>query len=254
MQNKQDIITFYNSGKSLREVAEKFNVSATTIMRIIKKYGKLREKSEAQRNAIVTGRAKHPTKGKKRDLEVRQRIGKKVEEAWNTIDEAEYERRINISKENWKNMDEEKKSELRTKSAKAIRAAAANGSKLEHLVREFLIKNGFNVLIHKKELVPNTKLECDILVPELKTVIELDGPSHYLDIWGQERLQKTQRADHEKNGLLLQYGYVIIRLRYPGEALSLQSKQRLEHQLLELMNRVKTGLKQEEKLIIVEVK
>jgi very-short-patch-repair endonuclease len=47
----------------------------------------------------------------------------------------------------------------------------------------------------------------------LNTAIEVDGPSHFENIWGEAILRKNQIRDYEKNGLLLQQGFVIIRIQ-----------------------------------------
>ena len=54
---------------------------------------------------------------------------------------------------------------------------------------------------HKKGIVPNSNLEVDIYLPEMGAAIEIDGPSHFLPIWGEEALSKTIKSDNEKNGL-----------------------------------------------------
>ena len=53
-------------------------------------------------------------------------------------------------------------------------------------------------------------------IPELKTIIEVDGPSHFLPIWGEERLQKQVNADLRKSGSLLSRGFVVIRIKTVG--------------------------------------
>ena len=72
---------------------------------------------------------------------------------------------------------------------------------------------GYSVIFHKKGLVPNDKLEVDIFLPTLKLAIEIDGPAHFLPIWGEESLQKHIRADAEKAGLLIARGYAILRVK-----------------------------------------
>ena len=49
-------------------------------------------------------------------------------------------------------------------------------------------------------------------MPELGVAIEVDGPSHFEPIWGQEALERTQKSDKQKNGLILYSGLVLIRI------------------------------------------
>ena len=72
---------------------------------------------------------------------------------------------------------------------------------------------GYDVIFHKRGLVSNDKLEVDLFVPSIKTAIEIDGPAHFLPIWGEENLQKHIRADAEKAGLLINRGFVVLRVK-----------------------------------------
>ena len=69
------------------------------------------------------------------------------------------------------------------------------------------------VQFHRKGLLTNERLEVDIFLPKLKTVIEIDGPSHFLPIWGEENLARNLRADAQKTGLLITKGFAIIRVK-----------------------------------------
>ena len=55
---------------------------------------------------------------------------------------------------------------------------------------------------------------------DLKTVIEIDGPAHFLPIWGEEALQKNIRSDAQKSGLILSGGYVMIRVKNISKTIS----------------------------------
>ncbi len=72
---------------------------------------------------------------------------------------------------------------------------------------------GYDVIFHKKGLIPNENMEVDLFVPGIKTAIEIDGPAHFLPIWGEESLQKHIRADAEKAGMLINRGYVVLRVK-----------------------------------------
>ena len=80
-------------------------------------------------------------------------------------------------------------------------------------------------------LIPAEKLEIDLYIPRLKTIIEVDGPSHFLPIWGEEKLQKQVNADLRKSGVLLSKGYVVIRVKSLGQE-SLAKKESLIEQVL----------------------
>lgn len=66
MLNYEIISQMYDEGRTVREIAEKFNTSPSSVVRFFKKNGKkLRTKSEATKVAIDEGRLEHPTRGKK---------------------------------------------------------------------------------------------------------------------------------------------------------------------------------------------
>ena len=41
-------------------------------------------------------------------------------------------------------------------------------------------------------------MELDIYIPSMKIAFELNGPIHYIPIFGQERLERTQNSDYQK--------------------------------------------------------
>jgi len=80
-------------------------------------------------------------------------------------------------------------------------------------------------------IIPAENLEIDLYIPELKTIIEVDGPSHFLPIWGEDKLQKQVNADLRKSGALLSKGYAIIRVKSLGSE-SLAKREYLIEQVL----------------------
>ena len=102
---------------------------------------------------------------------------------------------------------------MQTKAGQALRLAGKNGSKAENYLVEALKDAGYLVEHHNKQLMAG-EFEIDILLPELAVVIELDGPQHFLPVFGEDRLAKTQLSDQTKNGVLIASGYKIIRVKY----------------------------------------
>lgn len=79
------------------------------------------------------------------------------------------------------------------------------GGSLKHRSRaEFmlidLIKNDFNNLniVNNSHSIIPSGLEIDIFIPELKLGIELNGPFHYVPIFGQEKLDAVRINDKRK--------------------------------------------------------
>lgn len=212
--NEAEIIKLYTTeNKTPTEIAEQFNTYPNKIRRLLTKRGfELKSRSEAQKIALASGRRKHPTAGKSRTEEEKRKISKTVSENWDGLDQQEKERRALVSKKRWENLSEIKKEKMRQSSVEAIRRAGKEGSKIEQFVAKEIGKL-YALEYHKKDLVQNENLEIDIYLPELKTIIEIDGPSHFLPIWGEEKLQKQIKADLDKNGLILSKGFSVVRVK-----------------------------------------
>lgn len=219
MSNFDDkVIELYNDfNKSTYEIAKELDTYPNKIRRTLKKHGySLKSKSEAQKNALSSGRCKHPTAGKKRTLNEKIKISESMETHWNEMTEEERVARAVKAKENWKNMSSEQKEKMRSKGIEAIRVAAREGSKMEKFIAGRVRDAGFTVKMHEI-IIPAENLEIDLYIPKIKTIIEVDGPSHFLPIWGEEKLQKQVNADLRKSGSLLSRGYVIIRIKSLGQ-------------------------------------
>jgi very-short-patch-repair endonuclease len=112
----------------------------------------------------------------------------------------------------------------------------------------------YRVDFHTSNLLSTQRLQVDLFLPDLGVAIEVDGPSHYEPVWGEEALAKTQWADQEKNGLLLGRGFCVIRLRTTAKNISIAYQQGLLDKVLKVLDNIreKGKLQIEERLIYVE--
>ena len=215
--------------KSTHKIAEEMGTYPNKIRRILIKNGViLRDKSSAQSIAIDSGRHSHPTKGRRRTEDERIKISEGMSFHWEIMGEDERERRSEIARKQWMAMTEVEKKNLLSMAAEGMRRAGREGSKLEKFLLSGLTSGGHRVIFHRKGLIPNQKLEVDIFLPELKTAIEVDGPSHFFPIWGEEKLQKQIKSDAHKSGLLLGSGFIINRIKNISKNVS----QKLQKDLL----------------------
>ena len=230
---EQKVIDLYEKQeKSTYQIAEELNTYPNKIRRVLIKHGvQIKDKSAAQKLALKKGRSKHPTDGAKRTEETKIKISSQLVKHWNQLDENERERRCLESKKRWYNMPKSKQQEIRSKAMQAIRVSAVEGSKMERHIASEIRNLGYKVELHKKIIV-SENLEVDLYIPELNTIIEIDGPSHFFPIWGQEKLEKQMNADLRKSGTLLSKGYAILRVKSCGEE-SLSEKTRLTNIVLE---------------------
>jgi very-short-patch-repair endonuclease len=205
---------YIENKKSIPSIAEEFQTYPNSILRKMKKWGiERRERSESQKNALSTGRATHPTEGTTMSEESKIKISEGISEVWKNLSPEELEERKNKGKENWNKKTYQERKEFNAAGTKACRTAARHGTKLELYLQQRLIEDGFAVQLHKEQFLLNGRLQIDLFLPQLKTCVEIDGISHREAVWGQKSLTRTQRADREKSGLILNSGLVMIRVR-----------------------------------------
>jgi very-short-patch-repair endonuclease len=239
MNEKQVIDLYTKEKKSTYDIAQILQTYPNKIRRILLKNGiELKNKSEAQKNALENGSAKIPTQGKQRTKEDRLKISSSMKKNWNNLSEEEYAKRVNVAKDRWNNMSDLEKQNMSSLAIKAIQVAGKEGSKLEKFLCQELTKAGFVVEFHKTNIIANQNLEIDMYIPRLRTIIEIDGPSHFLPIWGEKKLQKQIKADEHKTGLILSKGLIIIRIKNLLDNVSLADKENLKNNIIKILNSI----------------
>jgi len=199
---------------SFADIALQYNTYANRVRRDAKKLNiPIRDKSEAQKNALKTGKHAHPTKGKTRSNHTKHKIGKSVMKAWDELSDNELLQRKQKAKSNWDQLDHEFKENMQHKAIEAVRATSKTGSKLEKFIHSELLSAGYRVDFHKEHSLVNTKLQLDLFVPSINTVIEIDGPSHFAPVWGADSLKKNMSYDKKKEGLITGRGWHLIRIK-----------------------------------------
>ena len=238
-QEKFIVDEYVKKNKSTYEISESLGTYPNKVRRTLVKLGvKLRDKSKAQATAIQSGRHKHPTKGTERSESDKIKISEGMFSHWSHMSDEERQKRSEMAKKQWDNMSEEERANMRRAAAEAVRRAAKEGSKMEKFLQEGLTETGRSVIFHKTGLVANQKLEIDLFLPESRVAIEVDGPSHFFPIWGEENLQKTIRSDAHKSGLLLQSGYVVLRIKNVTKNFSGKKQRDLLAKVVEILEDV----------------
>jgi len=236
---EQQIIQLYKEENfSTHQLAEKFSTYPNKIRRLLKKHGvELRSKGEAQKIALEEGRTEHPTKGKVMKASTKLKISEKQGELWDNMPEEKRQQRVETGKDSWNKKTAAEREALIKKAHEAVQEASRIGSKLEHFVLEELTKAGFVVEFHKEHWLQNNRLQIDLFVPELRTAIEVDGPSHFRPVWGIDNLIKNQKADRQKTGLVLGQGLVLIRVKMEKKFSQRYARQTAKN-LLEILNSI----------------
>lgn len=214
-QKKALLIKEYEkNNKSFHDIALQAGTYANKVRRDAIKYGiKIKNKSQAQKNALKNGKATHPTKGTSRPEDIKNKIGLSVMKSWEDLDDKELKKRKDTARKNWENLSTDLKDNILREANLAVRAASKKGSKLEKFLLDNLLKDGYKVDFHKEQSLLNTKLQIDLFLPTLNIAIEVDGPSHFRPVWGQDNLKRNKGYDNKKTGLILGKGLVLIRIK-----------------------------------------
>lgn len=253
--NKDKLIQAYvTEGKSSYQIAEELKTTSSKVLKALTYLGiPRRSGSQAQKNALEKGRTKHPTKGKKMSEESKFKISQARAKIWSEMSQEERDRFCQTSKDKWANMTDSEREEMQRLAAEAVRIASKEGSKMEKYLRDYLKQKGKFVQFHVKNLIQDEKLEVDMFLPDIKTAIEIDGPAHFLPIWGELKLQKHQKADAAKSGLLLANGYKLLRVKQVDKTLSKKRMYDLANIILEIVEKIESKENQSN-LIEIEVK
>lgn len=252
-EKKQLLLDLYiNQKLSFGSIANQCETYANQIRRDAVKFKiKIRDKSEAQKNALSSGTHSHPTKGKTRSDDTKNKIGSSVMKSWEELSADELDERKNKSRKNWENLDQNIKDNILKSANDAVRVASKTGSKLEKYLLDKLLSDGYKVDFHKEQTLVNTKLQIDLFLPTINLAIEVDGPSHFEPVWGDESLKKNIKYDTKKEGLITGRGWHLIRIKQRKDFSKARSN--LIYQLLvDAINDVKNKINPQK--IIIEDK
>lgn len=229
---------YVDNQKSFDEIAKELKTNPNRIRRGAKKLGiPARNKSEAQKAALEAGRTTSPTAGKTLSPETKEKISSRLEANWKNITPEDREKRASAQRERFLSQPADKLKEMRSKAAKAIRAAVDQGSKLERAILIYIRDKGLKAEFHRKNLVANERLEADIYLPDLRVIVELDGINHRENING--RLGKQRFADSQKNGLLMAHDFIIIRVADTAKTNSQAYNRRLWKKIEAILDDIK---------------
>jgi very-short-patch-repair endonuclease len=200
--------------KSFQDIAILLNTYANKIRRDAIKYKiAIRDKSEAQKNALNNGKVEHPTKGKTRNDAIKNKIGLGVLKSWEQLSPTELDTRKNKARANWDKLSDDEKQLMHSMASDAVRQSSKTGSKLEKFLLHKLLGDGYRVDFHQEQKLLNTRLQIDLFISSMNVAIEVDGPSHFAPVWGDETLQRNIKYDEKKTGLILGKGLRLIRIK-----------------------------------------
>ena len=213
-------------------IAKEYDVDAKTINRLLRKYGfAIRSRKDSQNLSFE--QHGHPRAGKKLEKATKDKISNSVSRSWT---EEKKKKQSDDTKLYWTKQSDEYKTSILSKCNVGLRESAKSGSKVEMIIHQVLDQRGLHFLCHEPLLFENRALKVDIFISSLDLIVEIDGPSHVLPIFGQEKLDAQIRADEEKNALAVSKGLKILRFRVLYKNLSKKRLRDIQADFIEALN------------------
>lgn len=241
--------------KSFVQIAKELGTYTMKVMRLARKFGIVsRSHSDAQSRYLLKT-DNHPTRGKKRSEETRNKISRNHVITYIMGGEEKRKARQKLSKEIWDKKTNEEKREMCRKAILGTHKAAKEGSKLEKYLMKKLTIAGYKAEYHKEQVLPSGRMHLDIVLPELHTVIEVNGVAHYKPVWGDDVLKSTQASDKEKQGLLLVAGFTFIEIADHSDKISQAQMADIWDQLKTVLLKISTThLHYHERYIVIQTR
>lgn len=228
---------YHDEGLSMRKVAEALGVPLATLSRFMKKNGiTSRDKAQAQKNYLKENN--HQMSGRKHSDETKKKISEGLGEFWDGLTEEETEQLKKKIGSAWKNKwavmsDQERRATMEELSNKA-KLAQGDGSRLERFIAEQLRERGYTVEERTTHYLAGKDFEVDIALPKEMIAIEVDGPTHFMPIYGEAHLAEQQERDGRKDRELNSLGYNVLRIRDNNGPLSQLRIQRIVDAIKEI--------------------
>lgn len=252
--NEKLIVKLYEEGDSIRDIAGKSNLYPSKIQRILQRNGvELRSKKEAGKLAVENGKIKPPQQGKKLSEDEKLALSQMRAERWKSMSDVDRENFKKGAKERWAAKTDEERADIQQKAGQALRKASKEGSKLEKFLYSSLTKAGYYVTMHVKGLVTGEKYEVDLFLPKERIAIEIDGPQHFLPVYGRTNLEKTIEFDNIKNGALISRNIYVIRVKYLSKHNSDYINRKALEQIIENVEKIKNNKVGESMLMEIEI-
>jgi len=233
---------YVDKGLSLRKIAKELDRPITSIKKYMDKYGiECRSKSQAQ--SAFLSKNDHPMKGKKHSDETKSRISNTLGSFWDNLSTEEREKYTEIVgsgwKKKWASMNKEERENLLSSLNAASRANQGNGSRFERFLAEQLRNRGYSVEERTHNYMPSARFEVDIALAAERVMIEVDGPTHFLPIYGEEALEKQQAKDSKKDEYLTSADFDVLRVRDNNGPLSQARIERIVTKITEILENKK---------------
>lgn len=236
--NEEEVRRLYlEEGLSMRGVAKKIGAPLATLSRFMKKCGiTARDKAQAQKNFLKDH--DHQMKGRKHSDATKKKISHSLGDFWDSLDDDEREafrRKIGSAwQRKWAGMSEQERKLMMEGLSNKAKAAQGKGSRLERYIAEELRKRGYLVEERSIHYTAGKNFEVDLALPNELIALEVDGPTHFLPIYGDEHLEKQKQRDARKDDMINAVGYSVLRIRDNNGALSQLRIDKIEQAIEEI--------------------
>ncbi|MHA2063107.1 MAG: DUF559 domain-containing protein [Candidatus Thorarchaeota archaeon] len=244
--NEQDVRRLYlNEGLSMRKVAQTIGAPLATLSRFMKKHGiTARDKGQAQKNYLKNN--DHQMKGRKHTTETKKQISASLGDFWEGLTDDEREkvkRKIGSAwKRKWESMSEQERKLMMEGLSSKAKESQGQGSRLERFIAEELRKRGYFVEERSTNYTAGKDFEVDLALPTERVAIEVDGPTHFLPIYGEEHLEHQQERDARKDDMINGIGYSVLRVRDNNGPLSQLRIDKIEQAIEEIKEDGRTSV------------
>lgn len=206
---------FVKKERSTSDIAKELELFPMQVRRACKKFGfALRDKSTAQ--SLNLEHNGHPLQGVERSEAEKEKISMGIQSHWESLSDAERaNKKLEVAKRiknAWASKDEDDKKETIKKLNSNKNKASREGSKLEKMIIAELLKHGIHAESRATHYVSDEKFEIDIAIYKDSLAIEVDGPTHWDSIYGEENLKKVKEKDSRKDKMLNGLGWKVLRL------------------------------------------
>jgi very-short-patch-repair endonuclease len=208
--------------KSTVEIAEILNCYPEQIRRALKKFNiPVRTKAKASRNFYENGGI-NSRKGYEFSPEEKERASIIAKEYWLSDDSEDAREKISESSRTlWEQKSKDERQATISRLHQACREASKYGSKAQRRIAEVLnSKYGYKTQTGMTTIVGIGNLEVDIAIPREGIVIEVDGITHFEDVYSDNRYERAQEHDQKKNDILTGAGWSVIRVKLVCERYS----------------------------------
>lgn len=198
-EQKQEVVRMRcNKNMSMTDIARAFDVHVETVRRVLVRAGVHTSEKRLSPEELAHGVRQSPPA---KILASEKMSDTKVEKKF---------RNLEIKEKKWYEKTPEQHAAFEAKRLQKLREAIVLGSKLERYLCGKLMTVYQEVIAKAKNFIPGTACHVDILLPNEKIAIEVDGLMHYHDFFNDNDLRAER--DQKKNQTLMNAGYYVVRL------------------------------------------